>query len=1101
MADAPQAPTPAAPQADAAPMPDRVPVLDPETKQVIDIPSSEYASAVQAGFTPLSGQQALQADRLEYESSGAGEVAAGAAGYLRGLSGGVSDLALDRSGVLPGQDLKALSEQNPIASGAGHVAGVVGGLVAGGEGAEVLGAGGSALGGIPGVAAKLGDAAVEAIPGLADAAEGGSLLARAASGAVRGAAETPFYGVGDAITEDVFDNKPLTAESLLAEAGKSAILGGATGGAFEGALGLARNALPTALKNAGGWLEKLSTKAEDGATQTPEEIRSAATALTRATEHIDGAVKQLQESDAPEAVRSLLGQSNQAGQAVDSALDGVQSKYVRPQYDATPDLQKLHAHVQDNQEALADFERKFYREYKPAAVRAAIGGEEATGRLQQVADDALSKLPDRDAVETSGAAKKIEQVLQESGIDQAQSKADEFLVLDAAKRKLDAVKPPPGVAPGAMSATERLYYDGIAKARDTIKDALLDRKYFGKAAELQGELNPLDAARRASMKGYKKALLRGAENSDETGFVAATDKIQRYAEGADAGAFKFSDKAKSVQAFSKDAAAFVRRASEIATSPEEKAAAAQLADRLEATPKVAEEAAAGVRKQKALAKSPLEFGGTESRDAGRVLVKLRDAVDAAPNDAERFDVIYKQWQELESAKKLRPGLSELRDKLGSMLSDERLFGPAAKAHAEVASKISAWRAANADLKRELFATRNPEVADEGKVKKLVNRLGRNDPSADPIVRAIEAHDQAANDLIRTAEGQVYNRIGQVTPAAKAGLRGLEESRGAISKAAGSMEQDLSMPSGGVLHGNPLAGWTHVAGIPGVAHVAHMIPGVAPALHIVGAIVKSEVIGRLARYAAKTSEKISRSLDSALSHEVGNAAPPAVATLTEFGQRKRGESSAEAYLRRVAEINDLRQNPDRRAQTLADQTKTIQQHAPGVASQVQQAMVRRDDYLASRVPRDPIPPGATIGPSRPYVPSEPERVQFERIHFAVTHPLSIADDLKAGRVSTDAVEAVKATSPEIYGEMARQLTEKVAALKSPMPFSKRMQISLFLGKPADYSLSMLGRTQSLFASPSPDAQPPSTPVQKSGLNHLKVASRSETLFGGAKDEKD
>src|SRR6185312_7638248 len=245
-------------------------------------------------------------------------------------------------------------------------------------------------------------------------------------------------------------------------------------------------------------------------------------------------------------------------------------------------------------------------------------------------------------------------------------------------------------------------------------------------------------------------LLRAPENSDEMGLQAATDKIQSFAERREGGKFSFGDKAKSVEAYSRDTADFLKRAAEIAPDPQAKAEALALAKRFVQTPDVAESAAAAVRKQKTLAKSPLEFGGAESRDAGRELVKLREQIDGAKNDAERFGAIKSAWRDLANAKKLRPGMAELRDKLNGVLSDQSVFGAAAKHHVETSEAISGWRQASAELKQVLFSKREG-IADEGKVTKLVTQLGRGDARSDPLVRAIEAHDSAARNLMDVAE--------------------------------------------------------------------------------------------------------------------------------------------------------------------------------------------------------------------------------------------------------------------------------------------------------------------------------------------------------------
>lgn len=140
-----------------------------------------------------------------------GQAEAFGMGAARALTFGGSDwLATKGFGEDP-ERIKALEEENPIASTAGNIAGTVGGAVLGGP---------VAWAGRAGLAARTAVAAGES-----------GLLRTIAAHAAQGAVESGLWGLGNAISESAINkDQELTAEQLLSHGAMSALLGGAIGG-------------------------------------------------------------------------------------------------------------------------------------------------------------------------------------------------------------------------------------------------------------------------------------------------------------------------------------------------------------------------------------------------------------------------------------------------------------------------------------------------------------------------------------------------------------------------------------------------------------------------------------------------------------------------------------------------------------------------------------------------------------------------------------------------------------------------------------------------------------------------------------------------------
>lgn len=859
--DAPDSASPEAP----APLPAKVPALNPDTQKVVMVDSGDIPMIQQAGWALLNRQQALEHEFKEANESPLGQAATIGAGFDRGLTGGLSDLALDKSGAISGPELKQLSEANPVESGVAHAAGIGAGLVAGGEGSaagEGLGAageiGGSLAGGVPGLAAQLAERATGAL-GLKNAAGIGAKFAR---GAVTGAIETPFYGAGDEITEDVFDNKPLVAESLLANAAKDAVLGGLTGGALEGSLGLAKRFAPDALGSASKALDKLAEKFKPEDVNSSDDIRAFSKALGDTSDRVDDQIAEFHRNAKSEMVEKLIGNA--------PATAGTQAF-----------ADNLLAQVRDGLER--------------ARVSGVVG----------------------DAVEG-----KIAEV--ENALAGAKSKADVHIALDSLKKKTDPLlkfKAP--LTPEQDAAIKPL-----RNAIGSVRDALEDSSVFGAAGDYQKQVN-------AALRPYYAA--REAVTKGETSLFS----------------------------------------------------------------------------------------------------KIKTKLDAQ----------------------------------GNVIS----------------------------------AGANEVVASPGKAASLVGQEARNSPLGDLKKQALDNYISASKGVLDTLEQGTYSKLGR-SISSNQFAKNLDEIGTAKAKAVASKLQEFSKPGG--IKGDLVGGWTHMLGIPGALPnaAAKVAGGVASVL----TGQKNEILYKVAREAARTSEKIRIGMQAAINAPAAKTASrgvdAAIDILSAHGQRVRGEGPLEAVQRRVAEVDKLQQDPERRAKALADATATMQPHAPGISGHVQMAMQRRDSFLASVAPRNPIPPGANMGQTKPYKPTPAEAQKFAVIHRAVMDPTSIIGDMQDGRLTPAAVSAVAATSPELYSQMQKAALDHLATKSDPPSSEKSAQLSILLGRPASFAIANLPSTQSDYAQGlggstgvNPSANPESSRARVSGLAKVNLAKRSATKFDSIESE--
>jgi hypothetical protein len=217
------------------------------------VPADQIQDALHDGYT-LSNDQELHQAQLQKKHGGLGGIAAaGAEGAARGLSFGLSDAAARAIDDDYANQMKERQEVHPIAATVGEVGGALAPILASG-GAAAAGEGltaGSLVRGagiLPRAVAGAGEAAGAAARGIVGTgAKGilGQVAQRAAPMAVQGAVEGAAYGVGHEISEAALGDTQLTAERVLAGAGKGALFGGGAGavlGTTEAAVSRAADA-------------------------------------------------------------------------------------------------------------------------------------------------------------------------------------------------------------------------------------------------------------------------------------------------------------------------------------------------------------------------------------------------------------------------------------------------------------------------------------------------------------------------------------------------------------------------------------------------------------------------------------------------------------------------------------------------------------------------------------------------------------------------------------------------------------------------------------------------------------------------------------------
>lgn len=489
------------------------------------VPAEEAGQALAAGMRP-EASAAVQARRTREQHGTAGQqVLAGVEGAARGLTFGLSDVALSALGDSYSQGALARQQANPFTAGATEVLGAVAPAIATMGGSTGL-SGGSlaarAATAVPRASTALGKLAARGITGETTLAR---MAARAAETGVAGAFEGMVYGAGSAIGQSALKNQEITAEKILSGGAHGALIGGLLGGGLGAVSGISKGA-------ARGGDDMLLRRKLDKLDAT---IEKQAKAEGRAAEKASGELSRLQERSgfldrlaADQALKTLKPSSRtlsrHAKQAadVDGFLQEAGQDFLNYQIRTGPLAGKRIFHAaKDPADAVADITHAFnetddiVRAHKATAAETIAANPELAPDLNALTQRIGGDLEEKIGRSESKMIARLFEPLQEARVGQFQGmRGAEIDALEATRQNIidaiDAAKTP---SQARALKTARLAVDDAL--RETTEGALtkagVDTTLFRQEARMHRSLGLVkDAA--DELKAAQFANRPGVEN-------------------------------------------------------------------------------------------------------------------------------------------------------------------------------------------------------------------------------------------------------------------------------------------------------------------------------------------------------------------------------------------------------------------------------------------------------------------------------------------------------------------------------------------------------------------------------------------------------------
>ena len=1006
------------------------------------IPASGLEAAKNAGYDVLTDAQVTKARRKE--AYGDSEFAAGAAGLARGATLGLSDVALTKTGLVNPETLSGLKEENPLVSTASEVGGnLLPFLVPGG--AEVK-AGQVAV--EAGVAAKAAAAAAKLAPArlASELGHGGAKIAEKAAASILGDASTGIAesavrrglttGFGSALEGAAYGAGTAISEDALGDKELTAesLLTHVGLGALFGGV-------------VGGGMGAVSGRGG----------RKLATTLDEAAPN-DFAVA------ADEAAVAARGEGN-AADTVDAVAAG------------TSPGDKTIADVVDGQGAKS-------QSASEAILEKALGEKPADGltkALQPIIDGQIGRRLQKQLGSLTGVPKEAVRDLMLSAESRAASTEAQAVKNDAIPALTDA-------------------FNKVHAATDMVQEQAKGVLKFNRIKQLVKTGNEADVAAAAqqtiaNLRGKIDDMLRDVHRyGNKNALVEAKHAIDVYG-----GDIRRAIGGDSLDAASSKAAKEFGGATAATQSADHNALIFDALDKL---------------KRKIGSKKLAKFGQYNSSADNATALHLQD--------------MYEQ-------------------ELMPMLENTNLWGKGAELQIAVNKPWTNHLQQHGIFQHNFFRDigRNTkglmQDADTQKIGAFLDNLG--DPRNSTANKQLQTWLDSTSDLMSAVHDH-YAFEGRSSKEVMDALQAVKDIRATMGKVENTVvkaNQLREITKAAPFIGHALIRLTAIErATQGVGKrignsIKEFVAGEgARTSKIVGAIRESgkEVGDRLERSGEKVADTVSESVRSGVKdiindnkqrsdtmrrtvakdhHAVptddrGRIIHPFVgASSTLFGSlesrthyREHGDS--DRIGRYKAQVRGLQKAVAYPAQTqaqIASNLAPLQQDAPQVAIHMSVKGNQALQFLYGKIaPGLPNPTMPAL--MNAYRPMDDEVTSFERYARVLNDPMTAVDDLKARRLTSEAVDGLKNVYPKLYAQIVQQAAQAVSSTDRPMGYRDRIQLSLLLGSPLDPTLdpgylNLVASAGGQPTQPGDAPQPgPAAAPGKMRMTGLKDTSRSTNL---------
>ncbi len=202
--------------------------------------------------------------------------------------------------------------------------------------------------------------------------------------------------------------------------------------------------------------------------------------------------------------------------------------------------------------------------------------------------------------------------------------------------------------------------------------------------------------------------------------------------------------------------------------------------------------------------------------------------------------------------------------------------------------------------------------------------------------------------------------------------------------------------------------------------------------------QSEIAGGIKSFLGGASAS---KVAAATSDKLGS--PVAYALTSTKTPSARVESQQNWYDDTRKQILEVASNPGAFAEKQGKEAQGFADSAPGVADALINKQIQIYGYLAQVMPKNPGMPTNVFHDT--WKPADYEVQAFRKVVQVARAPLTVLQDLKAGTLTAQQVDAVKTLYPKLYDKILDQVRQQVTAPDATTTYSQRLRLGqLFAG---------------------------------------------------------
>lgn len=214
--------------------------------------------------------------------------------------------------------------------------------------------------------------------------------------------------------------------------------------------------------------------------------------------------------------------------------------------------------------------------------------------------------------------------------------------------------------------------------------------------------------------------------------------------------------------------------------------------------------------------------------------------------------------------------------------------------------------------------------------------------------------------------------------------------------------------------------------------------------------------------ARVDSRVNSGVEKLLGSAVPRGALPKLPTFGEAADRVKSAATygavsgtnRESYDKSANQIRSIAARPEALSNQVSDSLRDYSDHAPRATAAAAATAVRGVEFLASKLPPTTSDP-TSLTPQL----SKPNRMvsdiaiaKWMRYRDAVNDPVSVLTQARTGKITPEAVEAVKAVYPKLYEQLCDTVIRATVDAKRQISYQESIRIGILLDRPTDWSMT-------------------------------------------------